>query len=44
MPLSKPTPVEDKEIFLSRCMDEMNNEFPDRKQRYAVCLVQWRER
>jgi len=35
--LSTPQPGESKEDFLSRCMGELVNEFPDEKQRYAVC-------
>ena len=43
MPLSKPTPKEDKDTFLSRCVTDnvMRKEFPDGKQRFVVCLQQW---
>lgn len=43
MPLPKPQKNETREDFLDRCMDngEMVNEFPDAKQRYAVCVLQW---
>lgn len=46
MPLPKPNPGETKEEFLNRCMgnDTMNEEFPDSKQRYAVCLNQWKSK
>lgn len=42
-----PTPgaTESKDEFLQRCMgdDEMNSEFPDQSQRYAVCISKWIE-
>lgn len=43
MPLPKPTPNEDREKFIDRCMadDVMNKEFPDGKQRIAVCSSQY---
>ena len=39
-----PTPSgESEDEFISRCMgdDQMNKEFPDQDQRYAVCISQW---
>lgn len=40
-----PTPRknEEKGEYISRCMasDEMQEEFKDRKQRYAVCQKYW---
>ena len=46
MPLPKPKRGEAKEAFLDRCMADgtMNEEFPDRKQRYAVCNSLWTKR
>ena len=46
MPLPKPREGEDKDKFINRCMVDksMLSEFPDEKQRYAVCLTQWDER
>jgi len=43
MPLPKPTPIEDADKFIDRCMsnDTMNTEYPDEKQRYAVCVSQF---
>jgi HK97 family phage prohead protease len=43
MPLPKPKKDESKDDFLDRCMasDAMNEEYPDNKQRYAVCVTQW---
>lgn len=34
-------PNESREDFLTRCMgdSQMNTEFPDNQQRYAVCLT-----
>lgn len=41
MPIPKPTPTEDVDKFIERCMSDenMNTDYPDQKQRYAVCLV-----
>ena len=46
MPLPKPKEGEDKDKFINRCMVDktMLSEFPDEKQRYAVCFAQWDER
>jgi hypothetical protein len=43
MPLPKPKPAEDEEIFLSRCMSDstMIQEFGKLEQRFAVCQIQW---
>lgn len=46
MPLPQPEFGETKEQFLSRCMadDTMQDEYPDEKQRYAVCNSLWKEK
>jgi len=46
MPLIKPRPDEDQKDFLNRCManEQMNKEFPDSTQRYAVCNSQWKNK
>jgi hypothetical protein len=46
MPLPKPKEGENKDKFLQRCMaDEiMVDEYPDEKQRYAVCLTQFEDK
>jgi hypothetical protein len=43
--LPKPS-GESEDEFISRCMGDstMNKEFPDEKQRAAVCYGQWRDR
>jgi hypothetical protein len=41
MPLPKPGNDEDRQEFLERCMDELEGEFPEQNQRYAVCISQW---
>lgn len=43
MPLIKPKDGENKKDFLERCMSNktMNEDYPDNKQRYAVCNSQW---
>jgi len=45
MPLVTPKPNEEQDAFISRCMsnDSMQGEFPDQKQRTAVCHSQWRK-
>ena len=46
MPLPKPKEGEDKDKFINRCMVDktMLSEFPDEKQRYAVCLAQFNKK
>lgn len=43
MPLPKPKKDENHDDFIARCMgnDVMLSEYPDEKQRYAVCQTQW---
>lgn len=43
MPLPSPGPGEGRKGWLDRCMGEpvMNEEYPDNKQRYAVCNSLW---
>lgn len=43
MPLPKPTKGETQKKFVSRCMGNptMRSDFPDQKQRAAVCYSQW---
>lgn len=45
MPLPEPGKKEDRSTFLTRCMgnDKMRSEYPDTKQRVAVCISQWDE-
>jgi len=42
MPLPEPK-GESQQEFISRCMSELQTEFPDQEQRLAVCYTQWRE-
>jgi len=46
MPIPKPSKKEDQKKFTKRCMSDsvMKNEFPDIKQRYAVCMSQWKRK
>ena len=46
MPLPKPRANEDKDDFVSRCMSNsvMNEDFPGKKQRLAVCFSQWKKK
>jgi predicted nucleotidyltransferase len=46
MPIPTPSGGEEQSAFISRCMgnDVMNSEFPDQKQRSAVCYSQWRKK
>ena len=43
MPLQKPKNKEKKSDFISRCIGDTqtNKDFPDQKQRIAVCYSQW---
>ena len=45
MPMPGPVKHEDSEKFISRCMgnDMMNEEYPDQKQRAAICYSQLRK-
>ena len=44
MPLPTPSPSEDREAFIGRCMGNPTAlaDFPDESQRAAVCYAQWR--
>lgn len=46
MPIPKPKKDEKEQDFISRCMgdDVMNKEYPDQKQRAAVCYTTWRNK
>lgn len=46
MPIPKPRDGESKDDFLKRCMADQTtiDEFPDEKQRYAVCLTQFNKK
>lgn len=43
MPLPSPGPAEGREKFLARCAGDegMNQEYPESKQRWAVCNSLW---
>lgn len=42
-PLPKPTAGQTQEQFVSACMASLNSEYPDEKQRAAICYSQWTE-
>lgn len=42
MPLPSRKPTEDRDDFIARCVIELEGEFPDRRQRVAVCYNQLR--
>lgn len=46
MPIPKPNPNEDKQAFVARCMgnETMKKDYPDNKQRVAICLGQTRKK
>ena len=46
MPLPTPNSGESQQAFVSRCMgsDVMNREYPEQKQRAAVCYSQFRRK
>jgi len=45
MPLPQRKPTETRDKFMQRCMSDkvMVNEYPDKKQRLAICAVQWKK-
>jgi hypothetical protein len=45
MPIPSPNKGEDSKAFVSRCMGDsiMNKEYPDQKQRSAVCYSKLRK-
>lgn len=45
MPIPKPNPDEDKQKFVVRCMGDevMKKEYPDSKQRVAICIGQTKQ-
>lgn len=43
MPLPTPNKNEEQSAFIGRCSGILNEEFPDNKQRAAVCYSQWRK-
>jgi len=45
MPIPKPKKGEKQNDFISRCMSDktMNKEYPDQKQRTAICFKSWRD-
>lgn len=44
MPLPTPHANESKDDFIGRCMEMLAGEFPNAKQRAAICLKQWNGR
>lgn len=46
MPLPTPNKDEKEQEFISRCMGDKttNKDFPDNKQRAAVCYSQWKRK
>lgn len=41
MPIPKPNKNEKKDEFISRCMADLAEEYPDEKQRAAICYQSW---
>lgn len=46
IPIPKPKSGEKEKDFMDRCMsnDTMNDEYPDEKQRFAVCQTAWKDK
>ena len=46
MPIPKKRKDESKNDFIDRCMGDevMNDEFSNTKQRYAICMSQWKRK
>lgn len=40
MPIPSKTLIETKDEFISRCMSDLASEYPDNKQRAAICYAQ----
>lgn len=43
MPLPNKKKNEDESAFMGRCMSDLKTEFPNQKQRVAVCMTQFRK-
>lgn len=45
MPIPTPKGPEQKKSFISKCMSDsvMSDEFPEEKQRAAVCFSKWKK-
>jgi hypothetical protein len=45
MPIPKPLDSENKKAYTERCMSDskMLEEFPTPSQRYAVCMIEWKD-
>jgi hypothetical protein len=41
MPIPKPESKEDEKKYIARCMSELKGEYPETKQRIAICLNEW---
>ena len=44
IPIPKPAKGEEQDKFISRCMGDkvMNKDYPEQKQRAAICYGQWK--
>lgn len=48
MPIPTPTPSEKKDtvgkkLFIQRCMSDLNKDYPNNKQRFAICLKSYQD-
>lgn len=43
MPIPKPSGAETEDQFIGRCMEVLNEDYPDEEQRAAVCYRAWRD-
>lgn len=43
MPIPKPSGNESEEEYVSRCMSELNADYPDEEQRSAICYDAYRK-
>lgn len=44
MPIPTPSKKESKDDFVSSCMSDLSKDFPDQKQRAAVCYSKWEDK
>ena len=43
MPIPQPTPDEQQDAYIGRCMEAIGGEYDDRDQALAVCFATWKE-
>lgn len=44
MPIKNPRKGQNQKEYISSCMSDLSKEFPNQRQRSAVCFQKWRDR